>query len=135
MTCIELPSHPHQAGMSAFLVGSRFARPGGLAKTYANMANRRAPAKPAARRERWREASNRLVFNKSKPHRSNAYLCPASASFAGPGGFGAAGAGAGVCFGGGAGALGGGAGRAAGRPLYANQVLLSVNEAVSRTVF
>ena len=104
--------------MSAFLVGSRFARPGGRAKTYANMANRRAPAKAAARRERRREVPNRRVFKESKPQRSNDYFCPASASFAGGGGFGAPGAGAGAFFGGGAGAaLGGGAGRAAGRPL------------------
>jgi hypothetical protein len=81
------------------------------------MANRRAPAKPAARRQRRQEVPNRRVFEKSMPLGSNAYFCPASASFAGAGGFGAPGAGAGVCFGGGGGALGGGAGRAAGRPL------------------
>ncbi|HEX3496763.1 MAG TPA: hypothetical protein VHT02_06265 [Methylocella sp.] len=101
--------------MSAFLFDSRFARPGGRTKTYANMARARAPAKPTARRERRRDVPNRRAFKEAKPPRSNAYFCPASASFAG--GFGAPGASAGVCFGGGAGALGGGAGRAAGRPL------------------
>ncbi|PZR92189.1 MAG: hypothetical protein DLM68_02520 [Hyphomicrobiales bacterium] len=62
MTCIEQPSHSHQAGMSAFLVGSRFARPRGRAKTYANMANWRAAAKPIARRKHQREVPNRRVF-------------------------------------------------------------------------
>ncbi|MGH6811658.1 MAG: hypothetical protein ACREDM_04720 [Methylocella sp.] len=48
--------------MSAFLVDTRFARPGERAKTYTNMANRRAAAKPGARGERRREVPNRRVF-------------------------------------------------------------------------
>src|ERR1700730_10401092 len=80
MTCIELPSHPHQVGMSAFLVDSRFVRPSGRAKTYANMANRRAPAKPhraPRRRERptagWSKSQScyaqTTIFAAPTPHR------------------------------------------------------------------
>src|ERR1700719_951718 len=62
MTCIELPSHPHQVGMSAFLVDSRFGGPSARAKPYVNMANWRAPAKAGPRRERRREVPTRPVF-------------------------------------------------------------------------